>query len=55
MREDSCVMPRQPTHGTKASSSCAILPTSDVTVVRPGQKREHVSALLAHFNEAQAE
>jgi hypothetical protein len=55
MREDNCVMLQQPTHGTEASSSRAGLPTSDVTVVRSGQEREHVSAPPAHFNEAQAE
>jgi hypothetical protein len=37
MREDGCVVPRQPTHGAEASSSRAILPTPDVTVVRPEQ------------------
>jgi hypothetical protein len=31
-REDGCVMPRQPTHGAEASSSCAGLPAPDVTV-----------------------
>jgi hypothetical protein len=43
MWEDSCVMPWQPTHGTEASSSCARLPTSDVTVVRPRQDRRPTS------------
>jgi hypothetical protein len=55
MREDGCVMPRQPTHDTEASSSCAGLPAPDVTVARAGKEQEHASAPPAHFNEAQAE
>jgi hypothetical protein len=54
MREDGCVMLRQPTHGTEASSSRASLPAPGVTVARQEQEREHASASPAHFNEAQA-
>jgi hypothetical protein len=39
MWEDGCVVPRQPTHGTKASSSSAGLPAPNVTVARPEQKQ----------------
>jgi hypothetical protein len=55
MWEDGCVMPRQPTHGTEASSSCAGLPAPDVTVAHPEQELGHASAPSAHFDEAQAE
>jgi hypothetical protein len=53
MREDGCVMSRHPTHGAKASSSRAVLPTLDGTVACLEQGREHVSVLPAHFSEAQ--
>jgi hypothetical protein len=39
MREDGCVMPRHPTHGTEASSSRAALPTPDGTAARLEQER----------------
>jgi hypothetical protein len=55
MWEDGCVMPRQPMHGTEASSSRAGLPAPNITVAHPEQEREHASASPAHFNEAQAE
>jgi hypothetical protein len=55
MREDDCVMPRQPTHGAEASSSRTGLPTPDVTMARPEQEWERVGAPPAHFNEVQAE
>jgi hypothetical protein len=55
MREDGCVMPRQPTHDAEASSSRAGLPTPDITVEYLGQEREHASEPPTHFNEAQAE
>jgi hypothetical protein len=34
-REDGCVMPRHPTHGTEASLSCAVLPVPNGAVTRP--------------------
>jgi hypothetical protein len=46
-------MSRHPTHGAKASSSRAVLPTLDGTVACLEQGREHVSVLPAHFSEAQ--
>jgi hypothetical protein len=52
MREDGCMMPQRSTHGAEASMSRAALPTSDVTVARPDQGQGHVSAPLAHFDEA---
>jgi hypothetical protein len=55
MREDGCVMPRRPTHGTGASSSSAGLPAPNTTVVRLEQEREPTSEPPAYFNEAQAE
>jgi hypothetical protein len=55
MREDGCVMPGQPTHGTEASSSRAGVPTPDVTVAHLEHEREHASVPPDHFNEAQAE
>jgi hypothetical protein len=55
MREDGCVMPRHPTHGAEASSSCDGLPAPDVTVARLEQEREHASVPPAHFNETHAE
>jgi hypothetical protein len=54
MREDGCVMPRHPTHGVEASSSCASLPAPDGTTTRPEHERERASAPPAHFSEAQA-
>jgi hypothetical protein len=55
MREDGCVMPRRPTHGAEASSSCDGLPAPDATVACLEQERELASVPPAHFNEAQAE
>jgi hypothetical protein len=55
MREDGCVVPRQPTHGTEALSSRVVLPAPDVTIAHPEQEREHASVSPAHFNDAQAE
>jgi hypothetical protein len=55
MREDGCVVLRQPTHSVEASSSHVVLPAQDVTVARPEQQREHASAQPAHLNDAQAE
>jgi hypothetical protein len=52
MREDGSMVSRQPTHSDEALSSRAILPTLDVTIVRPEQEREHASVPLAHFNDA---
>jgi hypothetical protein len=46
------VVPRQPTHGTEASSSRTVLPAPDATVARPEQELEHANALSAHFNDA---
>jgi hypothetical protein len=54
MRENGCMMPRQPTHSAEASSSRAGLPTPDVTVARLEQEQGHASAPLVHFDEAQA-
>jgi hypothetical protein len=48
-------MSGRPTHGSEASSSCASLPASDGTAVRPKQERESVDAPPAHFGEARAE
>jgi hypothetical protein len=55
MREDGCVMPRQPTHGAEATSSRAGLPAPDAIVAHLEQERGPTSTLPAHFNEAQAE
>jgi hypothetical protein len=55
MREDSCVMPRRPVHGTEASSSHAALPAPDAVVARPGQEQGHAGVPPAHFDEAQDE
>jgi hypothetical protein len=55
MREDGCLMPRQLTHGTEASSSRAGLLASNTTVARLEQEREPASVPPAYFNEAQAE
>jgi hypothetical protein len=55
MRENGCVMPRRPTHGTNSSSSRAGLPAPNITVARLEQERELASAPSAYFNEAQAE
>jgi hypothetical protein len=52
MREDGCVMSRQPTHGAEASSSRAGLPAPDAIVARLEQERGPASVLPAHFNEA---
>jgi hypothetical protein len=52
MREDDCVMPRRPTHGTEALSSRAGLPTSNTTMVC--LEREPAIASSTYFNEAQA-
>jgi hypothetical protein len=54
MRENGCVMPRQPTHGAEASSSRAGLPAPDVTVAHLEQEQGHAGAPLVHFDEAQA-
>jgi GNAT superfamily N-acetyltransferase len=42
-------------HDAEASMSWAALPAPDVAVARPEQGRGHASALLAYFDEAQAE
>jgi hypothetical protein len=55
VREDGCVVPRQPAHDAKAPSSRVVLPASDVTVACPEQEWERASAPPAHFNDAQAE
>jgi hypothetical protein len=55
MREDDCVMPRQPTRGAEASSSRAGLLAQDVTVARPEQEKGHASAPPTHYDKAQAE
>jgi hypothetical protein len=52
MREDGCVMPRNPTHGAEASSSHAALPAPVGIATHPEQEREHASAPPAHFSEA---
>jgi hypothetical protein len=36
VREDDCVVPRQPSHGAEASSSRAVQPIPGVTITRPG-------------------
>jgi hypothetical protein len=48
-------MPQHPTHGAEASSSRAALPALDGTAARPEKEREHTSAPLAHFSDAQNE
>jgi hypothetical protein len=55
MREDGCVVPRQPTHGAEASSSPAVLLAPDVAVARLEQERKPTSAPPAHSNDAQTE
>jgi hypothetical protein len=44
MRKDDCVMPRQPTHSSEASSARASLPAPDVTVARPEREQGHAVA-----------
>jgi hypothetical protein len=48
-------MSQRPTHGVEALSSRATLPAPDAVVTRPEQERGYAGALLAHFDEAQAE
>jgi hypothetical protein len=55
MRDDDGVMSGRPADGAEASSSCAVLPASDGTAVRPEQKQERTDAPPAHFASAQAE
>jgi hypothetical protein len=55
MREDDCVMSQRPAHDTKASTSQAAPPASDVTVSQPEQGLHHPSALPTLFDDAQAE
>jgi hypothetical protein len=55
MREDGCVMPWHPAHGTEALSSRAGPPAPDGTVTRAEREWEQANAPPAHFNEAQAE
>jgi hypothetical protein len=55
MREDGCVLPRHPTHGTEASLSRAGLPAPDVAIAHPEQEQGRASLQPTHFDEAQAE
>jgi hypothetical protein len=52
MWEDGCVMSHRSAHNTEASTSRAVLPTSDVVVARPEQGQGHVGAPPTHFDEA---
>jgi hypothetical protein len=54
MRDDDGVMSGRPADGAEASSSRAVLPTSDGVEARP-EGRERADASPAHFASAQAE
>jgi hypothetical protein len=54
MRDDDGVMSGRPADGAEASSSRAVLPTSDGAEARP-EGRERADASPAHFASAQAE
>jgi hypothetical protein len=55
VREDDCVVPRQPSHGAEASSSRAVQPIPGVTITRPEQERERANTPPGYFKDAQAE
>jgi hypothetical protein len=55
VRDDGGVAPGRPADGVEASSSRAILPTSDGAAACPEQEREPADTPPAHFASAKAE